>query len=146
MRQMNRSAKSRALSRLWRNGRMVSATRVSNGWLSRCGRRTEWQKKRSANHVSSDRCERSASENLRAGLGVFLSQPRRSHPRARFSLTDSQSQLTSQGQRSRHDSGKKTAGKEDSSPPHIVFNGPVFFGYSAEQVADLLQSVNLGNV
>jgi hypothetical protein len=49
------------------------------------------------------------------------------------------------GQKSRHESGK-TAGKEDSSPPHIVFKGPVFFGYSAEQAADLLQSVNLGNV
>jgi hypothetical protein len=50
------------------------------------------------------------------------------------------------GQKSRHDSGKKTAGKEDSSPPHIVFKGPVFFGYSAEQAADLLQSIGLGNV
>lgn len=27
----------------------------------------------------------------------------------------------------------------------IVFNGPVFFGYSAEQVAMLLQSTNFGN-
>jgi hypothetical protein len=28
---------------------------------------------------------------------------------------------------------------------HITFNGPVFFGYSAEQVALLLQNTNLGN-
>lgn len=48
-------------------------------------------------------------------------------------------------QKSRDESGKKTAGKEDSSPPHIVFNGPVFFGYSAEKAAALLQSVDLGN-
>ena len=34
------------------------------------------------------------------------------------------------------------AGKETSSRPHIVFNGPVFFGYSAEQAAALLQSAN----
>lgn len=32
---------------------------------------------------------------------------------------------------------------QTSSQPHIVFNGPVFFGYSAEQAAVLLQSGNL---
>ena len=36
------------------------------------------------------------------------------------------------------------AGKEPSSQPRIVFNGPVFFGYSAEQAAALLQTLNLG--
>lgn len=45
----------------------------------------------------------------------------------------------------RDDSGIKTGGKDVSPQPHIVFNGPVFFGYSAEQVAALLQSTNLGN-
>jgi hypothetical protein len=39
---------------------------------------------------------------------------------------------------SRHDLG----GAE--LPSHIVFNGPVFFGYSAEDVAMLLQKTNLG--
>jgi hypothetical protein len=47
--------------------------------------------------------------------------------------------------KSRDDLGK-TVGKEDPSPPHVVFNGPVFFGYSAEKAAALLQSINLGNV
>lgn len=31
------------------------------------------------------------------------------------------------------------------SRPHIVFNGPVFFGYTAEQAATLLQSANFSN-
>jgi hypothetical protein len=29
---------------------------------------------------------------------------------------------------------------------HIVFNGPVFFGYSAEEVASLLKNSNLGSM
>jgi hypothetical protein len=28
----------------------------------------------------------------------------------------------------------------------IIFNGPVFFGYSAEQVATLLQNTSLGSM
>jgi hypothetical protein len=49
------------------------------------------------------------------------------------------------GQKVRAASATKALGKESSSQPHIVFNGPVFFGYSAEQAAALLQSANLGN-
>jgi hypothetical protein len=38
-----------------------------------------------------------------------------------------------------------------SNPPNVIFNGPVFFGYSAEQTASLMQQLgnlglNLGNV
>ena len=47
-------------------------------------------------------------------------------------------------QKSRDASDVKAPGKETSSQPHIVFNGPVFFGYSAEQAAALLQSGNFG--
>ncbi|KAK5047949.1 hypothetical protein LTR84_006139 [Exophiala bonariae] len=32
-----------------------------------------------------------------------------------------------------------------NTPTQIIFNGPVFFGYSAEQVAVLLQNTNLGS-
>ncbi len=35
-------------------------------------------------------------------------------------------------------------GKGQTSDPHIIFNGPVFFGYSAEQAAVLLRSANYG--
>lgn len=39
-------------------------------------------------------------------------------------------------------------GKRDKprDRPQIIFNGPVFFGYSAEEVAALLQSTNLGGL
>jgi hypothetical protein len=46
-------------------------------------------------------------------------------------------------QKARATSATKASGVEVSSQPHIVFNGPVFFGYSAEQAAALLQSANL---
>lgn len=36
--------------------------------------------------------------------------------------------------------------KSRQPPTQIIFNGPVFFGYSAEQVAILLQSGNLGKM
>jgi hypothetical protein len=40
--------------------------------------------------------------------------------------------------------GDESGGAEQ--PSHIVFNGPVFFGYSAEDVAMLLQRTNIGNM
>jgi hypothetical protein len=48
-------------------------------------------------------------------------------------------------QSARNTPAPKVLGQETSSYPHIVFNGPVFFGYSAEQAAALLQSAGLGN-
>lgn len=46
-------------------------------------------------------------------------------------------------QKARATSATKASGVEASAQPHIVFNGPVFFGYSAEQAAALLKSANL---
>lgn len=48
-------------------------------------------------------------------------------------------------QKARKTPATKALGQETSSHPHIVFNGPVFFGYSAEQAAALLQSAHLAN-
>jgi hypothetical protein len=45
----------------------------------------------------------------------------------------------------RDDTGTRAGGKDTSSQPHIVFNGPVFFGYSVEQAAALLQFANLAS-
>ena len=44
---------------------------------------------------------------------------------------------------------KASAAAEESSPPpppQIVFNGPVFFGYSAEDTAKLLQNFNINGL
>jgi hypothetical protein len=46
----------------------------------------------------------------------------------------------------------KTTGPQETAnsapakepPPQVIFNGPVFFGYPADQVATLLQTLNLG--
>lgn len=44
-------------------------------------------------------------------------------------------------------SNEKDHTKDTPNPPtQIIFNGPVFFGYSAEQVAVLLQNTSLGNM
>jgi hypothetical protein len=34
---------------------------------------------------------------------------------------------------------------EKGRPVQIIFNGPVFFGYSADELASLLQHTNLGS-
>jgi hypothetical protein len=41
---------------------------------------------------------------------------------------------------------KEDTGEPQKTPTQIIFNGPVFFGYSAEQVAVLLQNTSLGNM
>ncbi|OOQ87558.1 hypothetical protein PEBR_15574 [Penicillium brasilianum] len=55
------------------------------------------------------------------------------------------------GETVEHDAAKKEEGptKTDTNPfpPHVTFNGPVFFGYSAEETASLMQQLaqlNLG--
>lgn len=41
---------------------------------------------------------------------------------------------------------KEDIREPQKAPTQIIFNGPVFFGYSAEQVAVLLQNTSLGNM
>jgi hypothetical protein len=55
------------------------------------------------------------------------------------------------GETVENDAAKKEEGhtKTDTNPfpPHVTFNGPVFFGYSAEETASLMQQLaqlNLG--
>jgi hypothetical protein len=43
-----------------------------------------------------------------------------------------------------HDDAGPTKTKGTEPQTQIIFNGPVFFGYSADQVADLLRNTNLG--
>ncbi|KAK7894688.1 hypothetical protein LTR67_005427 [Exophiala xenobiotica] len=43
-----------------------------------------------------------------------------------------------------HDDAVPTKTKGTEPQTQIIFNGPVFFGYSADQVADLLRTTNLG--
>lgn len=53
-----------------------------------------------------------------------------------------------QARPSAHTASNEKEDTKDSpkTPTQIIFNGPVFFGYSAEQVAVLLQNTSLGNM
>ncbi|KIV89127.1 hypothetical protein PV10_08726 [Exophiala mesophila] len=56
------------------------------------------------------------------------------------------SKLNNQDKKPNIPTEEKHEEKIHQPPTQIIFNGPVFFGYSAEQVAMLLQSGNLGKM
>jgi hypothetical protein len=57
-----------------------------------------------------------------------------------------QQQQQQQQQPEESTSQSQSEAKHPPPPAHITFNGPVFFGYSAEQTASLMQQLgNLAN-